>query len=101
MSYNVSPGIFMVVELYLDKYYVRFNHYWLNFVYLYFYIFFIWIIVAADRLDYFPYTGTLASSQPRQHTNSPYLSLVLPHTSNIWFLPTFYGINDLSSYGLG
>ena len=82
LSFNVVPMIFMIVEvrcccffatnahddvtylthflplppqMYLDKFYVRFNHYWVNFVYLYFYIFTIWVIVAMDRLYAFPY----------------------------------------------
>ena len=38
-----------------DKYYVRFNHYWLFFAYLYLYIFNIWIVTGVGLLDTFPY----------------------------------------------
>lgn len=53
VSITYSPFIFFTVELIYSKYTVRFNDYWIVFVYLFLYIFTDWIIVAKGEQDYF------------------------------------------------
>ena len=55
ISFSLAPAFCMIWEMFLSKFYVRFNYFWCNLLFLFTYIIVIWLCAYFNKLAFFPY----------------------------------------------